>query len=1037
MKRILITLLAFAAFSLSAQNVPQGFTYQAVAISTEAEYQLGFDNVGRPVSEQSIEVRASIYSNAPTGTPDYEELHSVDTDIYGMFAIVVGQGIQISTDDFESIDWSVFPKYLKIELDINGDGTFQLSSVQELWSTPYALMALDVVNNNDPDHDTTNEIQALSLVNDSLRITLDNSFIDLSPYLDNTDQQQLSIVNDTVLRLTNSDSVIIPTRLGPTGLTGVGLDSSMVDTNGFLILYYDDGSIDTSGLVIGPQGPIGLTGPVGPQGVQGIQGIQGIQGDGIDSISTLPTGEIVLYINGSTDTTASLTGPQGIQGLTGNGVDSSEVLTSGELVLYYSNGTSDTLNNITGPQGPQGLQGLTGDAVDTSYINSNGHLILVMDSGQIINAGSAVGPMGPIGLQGPQGPQGAQGIQGIQGVQGIQGIQGIGVDTSYIDANDDLIIVLTDGSLINNGNVLGPQGPQGIQGIQGPQGVGISSAQVSAAGDFYLNYTNNTQAYIGNIAGPQGPAGNGIVGSVNNGNGTFTLTYSNGTTFTSTNLTGPQGPQGIAGPQGVQGPQGLQGAQGPQGVAGPAGNGITSTVDNFNGTYTFNYSDGSSFTTANLIGPQGPQGVQGIQGAQGPQGVQGIPGNGIVSTVNNLNGTYTFNYSDGTSFTTTSLIGPQGAQGLQGAQGPQGVQGVAGNGIVSTVNNLNGTYTFNYSDGTSFTTTSLIGPQGSTGPQGIQGPQGPQGNTGSQGPQGVGIANAVVTNGNLILTRTDNATINAGSVTGPQGPQGLTGVQGPAGTSVTNATINNNGDLLLSYSTGTIQNVGQVTGMQGPQGVSITGGSVDINNVLRLNLSTGAVLNVGQLNTSNAAVNHGNTQLTSSGSFTVPVGVREVEVTIIGARGGSGGQMDVVNNGSVQSSASGGNGGLRREIRFIMQVGAGDVLNFNVGSDGMDGSNSSWALVFNGPSSQVNAGAGTDGTSMTFSMNATTILEVTGGDGGDAAHVKQGQTVASQGGDGSNGALVYSSGYLNSGVMIVSDKINSTGASAPSITIRY
>ncbi len=985
MKRILITLLAFVAFNLSAQNVPQGFTYQAVAISTEAEYQLGFDNVGRPVSEQSIEVRASIYSNAPTGTPDYEELHSVDTDIYGMFAIVVGQGIQISTDDFESIDWSVFPKYLKIELDINGDGTFQLSSVQELWSTPYALMALDVVNNNDPDHDTTNEIQALSLVNDSLRITLDNSFIDLSPYLDNTDQQQLSIVNDTVLRLTNSDSVIIPTRLGPTGLTGVGLDSSMVDTNGFLILYYDDGSIDTSGLVIGPQGPIGLTGPVGPQGVQGIQGIQGIQGDGIDSISTLPTGKIVLYINGSTDTTSSLTGPQGIQGLTGNGVDSSEVLTSGELVLYYSNGTSDTLNNITGPQGPQGFQGPTGDAVDTSYINSNGHLILVMDSGQIINTGSAVGPMGPIGLQGPQGPQGAQGIQGIQGVQGIQGIQGIGVDTSYIDANDDLIIVLTDGSLINNGNVLGPQGPQGIQGIQGPQGVGISSAQVSAAGDFYLNYTNNTQAYIGNIAGPQGPAGNGIVGSVNNGNGTFTLTYSNGTTFTSTNLTGPQGPQGIAGPQGVQGSQGLQGAQGPQGVAGPAGNGITSTVDNFNGTYTFNYSDGSSFTTANLIGPQGPQGVQGIQGAQGPQGVQGIPGNGIVSTVNNLNGTYTFNYSDGTNFTTTSLIGPQGAQGLQGSQGPQG----------------------------------------------------PQGNTGSQGPQGVGIANAVVTNGNLILTRTDNATINAGSVTGPQGPQGLTGVQGPAGTSVTNATINNNGDLLLSYSTGTIQNVGTVVGMQGPQGVSITGGSVDANNNLRLNLSTGAVLNVGQLNTSNAAVSHGSTQLTSSGTFTVPVGVREVEVTVIGASGGSGGQMDVVNNGSVQTSASGGNGGLRREVRFIMQVGAGDVLSFNVGADGMDGSNSSWALMTNGPTSQVNAGDGTNGTSMTFSMNATNILEVTGGDGGSAAHVKQGQTVASAGSDGSDGSLIYSSGYLNSGTMIVTDKINSTGASSPSITIRY
>lgn len=132
--------------------------------------------------------------------------------------------------------------------------------------------------------------------------------------------------------------------------------------------------------------------------------------------------------------------------------------------------------------------------------------------------------------------------------------------------------------------------------------------------------------------------------------------------------------------QGPQGPQGLQGLQGVAGTQGPSGIGITSTINNGNGTYTFNYSDGSSFTTANLTGPQGVQGTQGLQGIQGAAGTQGAAGVGITSTVNNGNGTYTFNYSNGSSFTTANLTGPQGAQGIQGPQGVQGLQGLAGSG---------------------------------------------------------------------------------------------------------------------------------------------------------------------------------------------------------------------------------------------------------------------------------------------------------------------------------------------------------------------
>ncbi|WP_245946456.1 collagen-like triple helix repeat-containing protein, partial [Arenibacter echinorum] len=56
------------------------------------------------------------------------------------------------------------------------------------------------------------------------------------------------------------------------------------------------------------------------------------------------------------------------------------------------------------------------------------------------------------------------------------------------------------------------------------------------------------------------------------------------------------------------------------------GVGIQSTVDNGNGTFTFNYTDGTNFTTSNLTGPQGPAGISGSTGATGATGATGDKG---------------------------------------------------------------------------------------------------------------------------------------------------------------------------------------------------------------------------------------------------------------------------------------------------------------------------------------------------------------------------------------------------------------------------
>ena len=188
-----------------------------------------------------------------------------------------------------------------------------------------------------------------------------------------------------------------------------------------------------------------------------------------------------------------------------------------------------------------------------------------------------------------------------------------------------------------------------------------------------------------------------VTNITNNSNGTITFTYSDGTTFTTSNLTGPQGAQGVPGANGTN------------------GNGITSTVNNGNGTFTLTYSDGTTFTTSNLTGPQG---TQGVAGANGINGTNGTNGNGITATVDNGDGTFTITYTDGTIFTTSNLTGPQGPQGAQGVAGVNGINGANGtngNGITSTVDNGDGTFTFTYSDGSTFTTSNLTGPQGAQG----------------------------------------------------------------------------------------------------------------------------------------------------------------------------------------------------------------------------------------------------------------------------------------------------------------------------------
>ncbi len=216
------------------------------------------------------------------------------------------------------------------------------------------------------DGDDTNELQELVGVGSTIGLTNGTATIDLSPYLDNTDQQTLSIAGQ-LLTISNGNTVTLPVNTGPTGPTGAqGVQGGQGATGptGAVGPQGNQGSVGPTGAQ-GNQGIQGITGPTGSQGIQGVQGIAGPSGtQGLQG----PSGP---------------TGPQGIQGVMG---------VSGPTGAQGIQG----IQGVAGPSGTQGIQGIAGPT----------------------------GQPGPAGAVGPTGLQGLQGIQGATGPAGALGIQG-------------------------------------------------------------------------------------------------------------------------------------------------------------------------------------------------------------------------------------------------------------------------------------------------------------------------------------------------------------------------------------------------------------------------------------------------------------------------------------------------------------------------------------------------------------------------------------------------------------------------------------
>ena len=164
-------------------QVPSVFSYQGRLLQNDA--------VQAPV-DGSIDVRFSIWSG-PSSDGGAVELWSEQWSGValnnGVFSVLLGSnGSPLDPATFSG-DTTLF-----LELQIDGE---TLSPRQQLGSVPFA--AVD---------QPSNERQDLTLTGDTLQLTDSSAAIDLSNYLDNTDNQVLSI-NGNSLELTSEDGTDI------------------------------------------------------------------------------------------------------------------------------------------------------------------------------------------------------------------------------------------------------------------------------------------------------------------------------------------------------------------------------------------------------------------------------------------------------------------------------------------------------------------------------------------------------------------------------------------------------------------------------------------------------------------------------------------------------------------------------------------------------------------------------------------------------------------------------------------------------------
>jgi hypothetical protein len=289
MKKIYSIVLFLISVSASAQS-PDKMSYQAVLRNVD----------GTLMKDQAVSIQISILQSSATGTTVYQEDHSPSTNLNGLVSLHIGTG-NTTSGTFSAIDWSAGPYFLQTDIDPAGGTNYVISSTTELISVPFALYAnkadslvggiteadpifnssvakgitsadttywnnkLDGYTETDPifnssvasgittadtaawnnhlsadlDTDTTNEIQTISIANDSIKLSNGGGRIPLAAIKSYVNSSARS-TSESVVHLSDSTTAVYVSNFDYNYWNyadSIILDSLMLKEGDRLVIY--------------------------------------------------------------------------------------------------------------------------------------------------------------------------------------------------------------------------------------------------------------------------------------------------------------------------------------------------------------------------------------------------------------------------------------------------------------------------------------------------------------------------------------------------------------------------------------------------------------------------------------------------------------------------------------------------------------------------------------------------------------------------------------------------------------------------------
>ncbi len=210
-----------------------------------------------------------------------------------------------------------------------------------------------------------------------------------------------------------------------------------------------------------------------------------------------------------------------------------------------------------------------------------------------------------------------------------------------------------------------------------------------------------------------------------------------------------------------------------------------------------------------------------------------------------------------------NLIALSALQGIKGDKGDKGDPGEDGD---TPYIGDNG----NWWIGTTDTGIKASGTDGSNGSNGSDGKDGQDGKDGTDG-----LTPYVGSNGNWWIGTTDTG-IKAAGTNGANGKNGTNGKNGADGVGIADIKLNENGELIITLTDGTENNLGKV---KGEDGVGISGVSINENGELIVTLTNGTELNAGIVRTAETAAAMGSTEISHLKTLVyVSVGIASVSL---------------------------------------------------------------------------------------------------------------------------------------------------------------